>query len=194
MGVDGVMKVNNGLMKKLREEFWVSLHAKGFPKGIDDSAIFEAVKKVQLEALNGKRVADGNWFFTQGGCHDDDVAIHMLLAEKLGLKLGVHWDWGLELDNYHFEIAYGRGKQVEKLMKLLDLYYDASKVYINVAMQISAKKHVSRTKIQKMFSNEWERLKEEKKMVEKELEAQLLHLIDNFLAKFGVRRGEQLKW
>ena len=188
-----MMKVNNGLMKKLREEFWISLYAKGFPKEIDDNAIFEAVRKVQFEAFNGKRLTNNNWFLVSGGCHSDDVAINMLLAEKVGLKSGVHWDWGLESDNYHFEIGYGRGEQVEKLMELLDLYYDASQVYINVAMQISAKKRVSKAQIQRLFRKEWEKLEKQKKKAEQEILAQFNQLIDVFLQKFNMRRGGLFK-
>ncbi|MCD6241879.1 hypothetical protein J7K27_10300 [Candidatus Bathyarchaeota archaeon] len=146
------------MIEELRREFRAFLHAKGFPKGIDDKAIFEAEREVMSEAVNGKRLAEGDWYSVFGGCHSDDVAVVKLLAEKLGLKQGVDWDYGLELDDYHFEIAYGKSEKVYRLIQLVQLYFDASAVFLAVSMRLSGKKHVSRAEIQKMFAEEWRRL------------------------------------
>ena len=150
------------MIEELRREFRAFLYAKGFPKGIDDKAILEAEREVMLEAVNGKRLADGDWQYVIGGCHSDDVAVVKLIAEKQGLKRGIDYNYGLEADNYHFEIAYGKGERVYKLIQLVQLYFDASAVFLAVSMRLAGKKHVSRAEIQKMFAEEWEKLERAK--------------------------------
>ena len=150
------------MIEELRREFWAFLRAKGFPKGIDDKAIFEAEREVMLEAVNGKRLTDGDWQYVIGGCHSDDVAVVKLIAEKQGLKRGIDYNYGLEADNYHFEIAYGKSERVYKLIQLVQLYFDASAVFLAVSMRLAGKKHVSRAEIQKMFAEEWQKLEKAK--------------------------------
>ena len=181
------------MIEELRRELRAFLHAKGFPKGIDDKAILEAEREVMLEAVNGKRLADGDWQYVIGGCHSDDVAVVKLLAEKLGLKQGVDWDYGLELDDYHFEIAYGKSEKVYRLIQLVQLYFDASAVFVAVSMQLASKKHVGEAEIQRLFKEEWDRLNKEKWKALLKVEAEFLN---NFLRRFdsrakNVERGEK---
>ena len=142
-----------------------------------------------LEAVNGKRLADGDWQYVIGGCHSDDVAVVKLIAEKQGLKRGIDYNYGLEADNYHFEIAYGKGERVYKLIQLVQLYFDASAVFLAVSMRLAGKKHVSRAEIQKMFAEEWEKLERAKYealvKVEEEILKKFMKRLDGGLFKNG---------
>ena len=144
----------------LRRELWNFLYSQGFPSIINDETLMLATRKANYEAMRGKHLRLKHWIFIGGGEHDEDVALTMLLARALGLKEGVDWDWGLEPDNYHFEIAFKRGEQINELLRLLDLYNEASLVLSRVRMRLGSE---SSEDIQRLFAEEWKRLNKERK-------------------------------
>ncbi|RLE41405.1 hypothetical protein DRJ19_05935 [Candidatus Woesearchaeota archaeon] len=93
----------------------------------------------------------------------------MLLAEELGLKQGLDWDWGLEIDNYHFEVAYRNSDRIEKLLKLVDLYNEESLVFINLEMRLSSKEgSIDPFEAQRLLAEEREKLREWQRIQEEE--------------------------
>ena len=173
-------------LEDLRREFWTYLHSRGFPASIDDEAIRFACLRVEAKAYKGKRLRLGGWSFASGGLHSDDVALIMLLAEELGLKQGLDWDWGLEPDNYHFEVAYRNSDRVEKLLKLVDLYNEESLVFINLEMRLSSKDDpIDLYEAQRLLAEEREKLREWKRIQEEET----LRTLKEFLSKLGEDRG-----
>jgi len=111
--------------KLVHRELWAFLHAKGFPSTMNREALRKVTFLVERQACASKRLELMDWDFAEGGLHSDDVALVVLLAEALGLNQGVDWDWGLELDDYHFEIAYRSSPKLQGLFRLLDLYHEA---------------------------------------------------------------------
>jgi len=169
-------------LEDLRREFWAYLHSQGFPASINDEAIHAACLRVESEAFRGKRFRLKGWSYACGGLHSDDVALIMLLADELGLKQGMDWDWGLEPDNYHFEVAYRNNDGVEKLLKLVDLYNEESLVFINLEMRLSSKDSlIDPFEVQRLLSKEREKVKEWKRVQEEET----LRTLKEFLSKLG---------
>ncbi|MEM2614064.1 MAG: hypothetical protein QXO15_07560 [Nitrososphaerota archaeon] len=123
-------------MNNLKREFWLSLYSQGFPQSINDESLHLACMKVEAQACRGKRLRLKGWSFCFGGLHSDDIALISLLAGELGLKQGIDWDWGLESDDYHFEVAYVNGDKVKNLLNLLDLYCRESLVFMNVRLRL----------------------------------------------------------
>ena len=153
----------------LRREFWTYLHSRGFPSHIDDEVICDAVLRVEAQAYRGKRLRLKGWSYASGGLHSEDVALIMLLAEELGLKQGLDWDWGLEPDNYHFEVAYRNSDKVKKLLKLVDLYNEESLVFLNLEMRLSSKEgSIDPFEVQRLLAEEREKLREWKRIQEEE--------------------------
>jgi len=156
-------------LEDLRREFWAYLHSQGFPASINDEAIHSACLMVESQAYRGKRLRLKGWSYISGGLHSDDVAIIMLLAEELGLKQGLDWDWGLEIDNYHFEVAYRNSDRVEKLLELVDLYNEESLVFLNLEMKLSSKEgSIDPFEVQRLLAEEREKLREWKRIQEEE--------------------------
>ena len=147
----------------LRREFWNFLYSQGFPSSINDKALSLATEKVNLEASKGKRLRFKNWDFITGGEHAEDVALASLLAKSFRLKEGSDWDWGLDYDDYHFIIAFSYGKKVKEILRLLELYYEASLVLIRALLKMKSTCLLERRDLQQMFADEWERLREEKR-------------------------------
>jgi len=123
-------------LRNLRHEFWLSLYSQGFPQSINDESLRLACMKIEAQACRGKRLRLKGWSFCFGGLHSHDIALISLLAEELGLKQGIDWDWGLELDDYHFEVAYVDGDEINKMLNLLDLYYREFLVFMNVRLRL----------------------------------------------------------
>ena len=155
----------------LRREFWNFLYSQGFPSTINDETLFLTAKGVSYEAFKGKRLRLKNWSFINGGEHEEDVALALLLAESLGLKEGVDWDWELEPDDYHFNIAFSDGDRVRELLRLLDLYNEASLVFLNADMKLTSKDSIEDA--QQVFAEEWKRIREEKQRLFSETIQQL---------------------
>jgi len=166
----------------LRREFWTYLHSRGFPSHIDDEVICDAVLRVEAQAYRGKRLRLKGWSYASGGLHSEDVALIMLLAEELGLKQGLDWDWGLEPDNYHFEVAYRNSDKVKKLLKLVDLYNEESLVFLNLEMRLSSKEgSIDPFEVQRLLAEEREKLKEWKQIQEEET----LRILKESLSSLG---------
>jgi len=144
-------------MNKIRREFWNFLYAQGFLNSINDEVISLAVKKVDSEVLNGKRVEIRKSSFIIGANHSNDVALIMVLAEQLGLKQGVDWDYGLESDKYHFEIAFKNNEAVKRLLRFSDLYNELSLVFQFVSMKVS-EENVDSHVLHGLFKTELEKL------------------------------------
>ena len=156
------------LPRKLRAEFWNFLYSQGFPSTINDEALFLATEKVNFEAFKGKRLRFKNWDFITGGEHAEDVALTRLLAKSLGLKEGSDWDWGLDYDDYHFIIVFSYGKKVKEILRLLELYYEASLVLIRTLLKVKSARLLENRDLQQMFTDEWKRLREEKQCLKLE--------------------------
>ena len=170
----------------LRREFWAYLHSQGFPASINDEAIHSACLMVESQAYRGKRLRLKGWSYVSGGLHSEDVALIMLLAKELGLKQGLDWDWGLEPDNYHFEVAYRNSDKVKKLLKLVDLYNEESLVFTNLEMRLSSKDGpIDLYEAQRLLAEEREKFKEWKQIQEEET----LRTLKEFLSKLGEDRG-----
>jgi len=161
MGVN--MKRND-----LRYELWNFLYSQGFPSNINDEVLFLATEKVNFEAFKGKRLRSKNWSFIVGGEHAEDVALTILLAEFLGMEEGSDWDWGLDYDDHHFIVAFSYGKKVKSLLRLSELYYEASLVLIRTLLKVKSACLLEHHDLQQMFADEWERLREEKRRLKLE--------------------------
>jgi len=169
-------------MRDLRREFWLHLYAQGFPKSINDENLRLARLEVEAQAYKGKRLRLKGYSFASGGLHSDDVALIMLLAEELGLKQGLDWDWGLEFDNYHFEVAYRNSDGVKKLLKLIDLYNEESIILMNVGFRLlSQKDTLEDFEIERLFSEERMKFREWQRILEEET----LRTLKEFLNKLG---------
>ena len=161
----------------LRRELWNFLYSQGFPSIINDETLMLATRKANYEAMRGKHLRLKHWIFISGGEHDEDVALTMLLARALGLKEGVDWDWGLELDGYHFDIAFSHGDKVEELLRFLELYNEAFLVLLNVSMKLESADSLKDHELQQMFAKEWKRIREEKQRLELEVIQKLKEIL-----------------
>ena len=155
----------------LKREFWTFLYSQGFPLTINDEILFLVAERVSYEAFKGKRLRLKNWSFINGGERVEDVALIRLLANSLGLKEGIDWDWEIEPDGYHFDIAFSDGDRIRELIRLIDLYNEASLVLLNALMKLSSKDSVE--DLQQVFAEEWKRLREEKQRLFSETIQQL---------------------
>lgn len=155
----------NDFWKSVRREFWCFLRAKGFPIGEVD--LQRHHRFVINESVRGKRLQLKEWCFAEGALHGDDVAVVSALAEKLGLRLGVDWDWGLEADDYHFEVAYRKSPVINELFRLLDLYHDANMVLLRVYGRLNGQQS-SHEELQRLFAEEWEAWRSEKQRKEQQ--------------------------
>jgi len=153
--------MNDELYNRVSQEFWAFLRAKGFPKMNDETIMAEA-DRISAMAPR-KRMKARLWRYHEGGKHSDDVALVRILARSLGLEEGVEWDWALESDSYHFLIAFAGYPRSRKLIKMLDLYSDASLVRLQVFTRLRGKSKVSNNELQQIFREEWQRIEEEKK-------------------------------
>ena len=155
--------------RRVIQEFWMFLRSQGFPSGID----YPLIQKVahQIDALSfqtEKRLQEGSMSFISMADHDDDVAIIKLVADKLGLREGVDWDWGVSLDNYHYET----GIRNKELSRLVDLFHEASPIslmvlYSKLAQEVAQGRHVGDTELQEFFQTKWrERQEREHEMME----------------------------
>ena len=155
----------------LRREFWIFLYSQGYPSTVNDETLFLAAERVSYEAFKGKRLRHKNWSFINGGKHAEDVALTRLLAKSLGLKEGVDWDWELEPDDYHFGIAFFDGNRIRELLRLLELYNEASLVFLNASIKLASEESIEDT--QRVFAEEWKKLREEKQRLFSETIQQL---------------------
>ena len=156
------------LLSELRVDFWNYLYSQGFPSNINDEALFLATEKVNFEAFKGKRLRFKNWDCITGGEHAEDVALTRLLAKSLGMEEGSDWDWGLDYEDYHFIVAFSYGKKVKEILRLLELYYEASLVLIRTLLKVKSACLLEHHDLQQMFADEWERLREEKQCLKLE--------------------------
>ena len=152
--------MNEDFYHRLNREFWTFLRSQDFPKMTDKTVMAEA-GKVEAESLQ-KRMKDRRWIYYNGGQHSDDVALVRLLAERLGLKEGVEWDWILESDNYHYLIAYSAHPRVRKLLRMLDLYHDANMVRLQAFTRVKGGVEVDEDELQRIFREEWHQLERTK--------------------------------
>jgi len=153
--------MNGDFYHRLNWEFWNFLRSQGFPKMTDESVMAEACE-VEAESPQ-KHMRIRRWRFVDGGMHSDDVALVRLLAESLGLKEGVEWDWTLEPDDYHFLVAYSGHPKVRKLLMMRDLYHEANTVRLQVFTRLKGKSQVGDDELQRVFMEEWRKIEEEKK-------------------------------
>ena len=155
----------------LRREFWNFLYSQGFPSVINDETLFLVAEEIYREAFKGKHLRLKNWSFIHGGEHEEDVALTRLLAKSLGLREGIDWDWRIEPDNYHFSIVFSNRYRVRDLLRLLDLYNEASLVLLNAGMRLTSKDSIEDA--QRVFAEEWKRIREEKQRLFSEIIQQL---------------------
>ncbi|MCD6572100.1 MAG: hypothetical protein J7K62_02390 [Thermoplasmata archaeon] len=157
---------------RVNREFWLFLRNQGFPEGIDDKAIQRETLRIENAAAYGKRLRLRNWRWVDGAQHSDDVALVSLLADRLGLEQGRDWDWSLEDDNYHMDIAFSGRPKVRRLQQLIDLYHRAELVRLEVFSQIppSKAKEISDEELQHMLHEAWKRVEKERKRQMEELE------------------------
>jgi len=146
--------------RRLNREFWNFLRSQGFPR-MTDETLMKETSKVESQAAFGRRMKIRRWRYADGGMHSDDVALTRILAESLGPKEGTEWDWTLESDNYHFTIMYSGYPRVRKLLRMLDLYRDADMVRLQVLTRLRGTTEVSEEELQRIFMEEWRRLREE---------------------------------
>jgi len=165
------------LPRKLRAEFWNFLYSQGFPSTINDEALFLVAERVRHEVFKGKRLRLKNWSFISGGEHAEDVALIMLLAKELGLRQRLDWDWGLDYDNYHFSVAFSYGERVKRLLRLLELYYEASLVLLRASLKLRSMCSLEDYDLQRVFADECQRLREEKQSLKSELMQRLAKVI-----------------
>lgn len=158
------MRGENGCIN-IRRELWSFLHCRGFPTNINDDTIHREVEKIDFQAVCGKRLRRGSWRWVEGGLHSDDVALLGLLAESLGLKQGLDWDWKFEPDNYHLSVAYVNSPRTDELQKLVELYQDATMVLMQAELRAGGK---TEEELQKVFCEEWKRLRKEKQRMHDE--------------------------
>ena len=162
-------------LKSLRRNFWIYLHSQGFPQSINDEILHLACLEIESQACRGKRLSLKDWSFGWSGLHSDDIALILLLAEELGLKQGIDWDWGLESDRYHFEAVYMDGDGVKKLLKLLDFYYSESLIFMNVALRlVSTGGYLSNFESEKLFFEERTKFEELRHLLKEETLNKLL--------------------
>jgi len=150
--------------KLVREELWAFLRAKGFPN-VNERKLREATSKLVRQACTRKRLELEDRDFTEGGTHVEDVAVVYLLAKALGLKQGVDWDWTLEPDGYHLQIAYRSRPKLQELFRLLDLFRDARATALTAFLQAENK---SQQELQQRFQEAWTRIQKEKQSVHEE--------------------------
>ena len=141
-----------------RIEFWAFLRSQ--------ETVQRAVEKIEFLAISGKRQGMRNWSWVEGGLHSDDVALVKLVADGLGLREGVDWDWQLEPDSYHYSVAYVDTAETRELSRLVELYHDAAIVFMQVKLR--ADENLSDEELQKVFLEEWSRLRQEKHRMEDE--------------------------
>jgi len=146
--------------RRLNREFWIFLRSQGFPRMTDEALMAEA-DRVSAEAPQ-KRMSDRHWIYYSGGQHSDDVALVRLLAEMLGLKEGVEWDWTLESDNYHYLIAYSAHPRVKKLLRMLHLYHETSMIRLQAFTRVKGDVEVDEDELQRIFREEWQQLERTK--------------------------------
>jgi len=153
------------LYERVNRESWSFLRSQGFPDGIDDRMLQRETVRIETAASYGKTLRLRNWRWVDGARHSDDVALVSLLAEKLGLKQGEDWDWGLEPDNYHMSIAYTGRPKVRRLQQLIDLFHRAEMVRLEVFSQIlpSKTEEISDDELQRMLHEAWRRVEEERR-------------------------------
>jgi len=153
------------LYERVNREFWTFLRSRGFPDGIDDRMLQREAVRIENVASYGKTLRLRNWRWVDGARHSDDVALVSLLAERLGLKCGEDWDWGLEPDNYHMSIAYTGRPKVRRLQQLIDLYHRAEMIRLEVFSRISSSKagEISDEELQRMLHEAWRRVEEERR-------------------------------
>jgi len=163
--------MSRDLSHRLNREFWAFLRSQGFPKMTDKTVMAEA-DRVSAEA-SVKRMRIRHWRYADGGMHSDDVALVRILAESLGLKEGVEWDWTLEPDGYHFLIGYSGYPKVRKLLRMLDLYHEANTVRLQVFTRLKGKSQVGDDELQRVFMEEWRKIEEEKKRQRRLLQEQV---------------------
>ena len=164
-GEFGLNESASKLYERVNREFWAFLRSQGFPEGIDDKMLQREAVRIETAASYGKRLRLRGWRWVDGARHSDDVALVSLLAEKLGLKQGEDWDWGLELDNYHMSIAYTGRPKVRRLQQLVDLYHKAEMIRLEVFSRISASKAgmIGDGELQRMLHEAWEKVELERK-------------------------------
>jgi len=153
------------LYERVNREFWAFLRAQGFPASIDDRALQRETVRIETAASYAKTLRLRNWRWVDGARHSDDVALVSLLADKLGLKCGEDWDWGLEPDNYHMSIAFTARPKVRRLQQLIDLYHRAEMIRLEVFSRISTSKaeEISDEELQRMLHEAWRRVEEERR-------------------------------
>jgi len=156
--------MNDKFYNRVNREFWAFLRSQGFPAGIDDRAIQKRAFYIEELASYGKKLRLRNWRWVDGARHSDDVALVSLIAEKLGLRQGEDWDWGLEPDNYHMSIAYTGRPKVRRLQQLIDLFHRAEMIRLEVFSRISASRagEISDGELQRMLHEAWSRVEEER--------------------------------
>ena len=153
------------LYERVNREFWSFLRSQGFPAGIDDRMLQREAVRIENVASYGKRLRLRSWRWVDGARHSDDVALVSLLAEKLGLKQGEDWDWGLEPDNYHMSIAFTARPKVRRLQQLVDLFHRAEMIRLEVFSRISASRagEIGDEELQRMLHEAWEKVELERK-------------------------------
>ena len=169
-------KAAGKLYERVNREFWAFLRSQGFPAGIDDRMLQRETVRIETAASYGKTLRLRSWRWVDGARHSDDVALVSLLAERLGLKCGEDWDWGLEPDNYHMSIAFTGRPKVRRLQQLVDLFHRAEMIRLEVFSRISASRagEIGDEELQRMLHDAWRRVEEERKqqivMLQKALE------------------------
>jgi len=186
--------MNDDSRRRLNREFWAFLRSRGFPRMSDRTVMAEA-DRVSAEA-SVKRMRIRRWRYVDGGMHSDDVALVRILAESLGLKEGVEWDWTLEPDCYHFLVAYSGYPKVRKLLRMLDLYRDADMGRLQVLTRLRGAAEVSEEELQRIFMEEWRRLREEEKKRNQMLLNQLKAGVERAIEfnMFSIRKKTQQFW
>jgi len=156
--------------QRIEEEFWAFLCTQGFPSGINEKVIFARDAEIRRILYVKPPKCSREWAWIHGGEHSDDVALVSVLAEKLGLKQGKDWDWWEEEDGYHLSIGFSNTPEVQKLLRLLNIYNEARIIRFDAEI---FGEFESEEELQKFFQQRWKRLKEEKKRLMKQLEEQL---------------------
>jgi len=153
------------LYERVNREFWAFLRSQGFPAGVDDRMLQREAVRIETAASYGKTLRLRNWRWVDRARHSNDVALVSLLADKLGLKCGEDWDWGLEPDNYHMSIAFTGRPKVRRLQQLVDLFHRAEMIRLEVFSRISSSKagEISDEELQCMPQEAWRRVEEERK-------------------------------
>jgi len=132
---------------------------------VNERKLREATSKLVRQACTGKRLELEDWDFMESGTHVEDVAVVYLLAKALGLKQGVNWDWTVEPDGYHLQIAYKSNPKLQELFRLLDMFRDVRATALTAFLQAE---NPSQEELQQRFQEAWTRIQKEKQHVHQE--------------------------